>query len=161
MNRAILVLLIFVCACTKPSRQEDPKVQPPTPLDPTGTYELVSDAKDSTEEGAGLFGEVRVVLLGDNRIAVGFAMNIGPPSFNSGGFVDTLEFRDSVAVFRDRESDSSCTITLSFAKESVRLTEHADFSDGGCGFGHGVTADGYFRKSSSVHPYQLDPAEGE
>jgi hypothetical protein len=161
MVRAILVLFIFVCACTKPSGQEDPHVQPATPLDPTGSYEFVSDARDSTNDDSGVFGEVRVILLGDERIAVGFAMNIGALSFNSGGFVDTLEFRDSIAVFRDRESDSSCTITLSIAKDSVRLTEHTDLPDGGCGFGHGVVADGSFRKGSSVRPYQLDPAGGD
>ncbi len=159
MNRSAVVLLLAICACSKSPKTEVPKASLETDFDPTGTYDLIADTTMSEGERFGYAGQIRVILMAPTQVAIGFGIDKGAPSYNSGGFVDTLDYLNHIAVYKCPEFDSTCAITLTFTKDGIQSSEQTDDFNSGCGFGHAVVANGYFRKTSSTRPVQLDPNE--
>ncbi len=89
-----------------------------------------------------------------------FEVNKGAPSYNFGSFVDTLDYRSNKSVYINMQIDTTCKISFNFSKKGIIVKEEtADFNSG-CGFGHAVVADGFYRKISSKKPVLLEPTTG-
>ncbi|MFI2744257.1 hypothetical protein ACG2LH_16095, partial [Zhouia sp. PK063] len=114
-------------------------------IDPTGTYQLGHRVKNKSGAIQGYFGTIQVKKIAPEKIAVTFDVNKGAPSYNSGSFVDTLTYKNNTAVYGDCEFDASCKITFNFDTKGVKVKESTDDFNNGCGFGHAVIADGYYR----------------
>lgn len=90
-----------------------------------------------------------------------FGVSKGAPSYNSGSFVDTLDYQNNKAIYTDPELDTTCKITFEFSTKGVVVKEEtADFNSG-CGFGHAVVADGFYQKISSKIPVLEDFLTGK
>lgn len=126
-------------------------------LNPTGTYKLGNYDVDSDKDLNEYFGEIQVQRLNNKSILMTFIINKGAPSYNSGSFIDTLDFQNNKALYITPEMDRSCRITFSFTNKGVDVKEQTDDFNSGCGFGHAVVADGFFKKISSKKPELRDP----
>jgi hypothetical protein len=130
-------------------------------VDPTGTYILDNKPIIIEKETYGYAGLIQVKSLPGNKILMTFTINKGAPSYNSGSFIDTLNYLNDQAVYTIPEADKSCRITFSFTDKGVTVKEKTDNPNSGCGFGHAVVADGFFKKVSSVVPELRNPGTGE
>ena len=126
-------------------------------IDPTGTYKLNSKANNKNGDTYGYSGQVQVKKISLNKIVMTFEVNKGAPSYNSGSFVDTLSYNDNKAIYTDTESDSTCKITFDFYKKGITVKEETSDYNSGCGFGHGVVANGFYKKTSSKMPILTKP----
>lgn len=130
-------------------------------IDPTGTYDLESQTTKKGNDTYGYFGQIQVKAMSINQIVMTFIVCKGAPSYNSGSFVDTLDYANNRAFYTDPEFDESCTITFDFEENSAIVEEITDDLNFGCGFGHAVVADGIYKKTSSQIPILKDPVTGE
>ncbi|MEN9875522.1 MAG: hypothetical protein RLZZ529_519 [Bacteroidota bacterium] len=130
-------------------------------VDPTGTYELNNIIKQKNGEIYGYFGQIQIKKLNPEKIIMTFEVNKGAPSYNSGSFVDTLVYKENKAVYRDTEVDTTCTIIFNFNKKGINVVEKTGNYNWGCGFGHGVVADGFYKKISNKVPILTEPLTGE
>lgn len=131
-------------------------------IDPTGTYELNRNIKEVSGDTYGYFGGICVKKLTKNRILMTFSICKGAPSYNLGSFVDTLEYVDNKSVYKAGfDVDPSCQIWFYFSKKGVSVKEKTDDYNCGCGFGHAVVADGFFKKISSKQPELRNPMTDE
>lgn len=97
-----------------------------------------------------------ILALGKGKLRVAF-MGIYPYKMADGGdmanFGEALgeaEISGDTATFTP-EGFEECTITLKFlTRGRLRVTQHG--TDGECGFGHNVSADGTYRKISAKKP---------
>ncbi len=124
----------------------------PSYVDPTGTYELESKTEIIGDDTYGYFGNIQVEKINKDKIVMAFMICKGAPSYNSGSFVDTLKYYRNSAIYTIPEIDPSCQIKFDFSKNGVVVKEKADNFNCGCGFGHAVIADGFFKKVSSSQP---------
>ena len=129
-------------------------------IDPTGTYQMESKTKKKNGDIYGYSGHIQVKKINHERIVMTFEVNKGAPSYNSGSFVDTLIYKQNKAIFTDVESDSTCKITFNFDNKGITVEETADYNLG-CGFGHAVVADGFYKKISNKMPILREPLTGE
>jgi hypothetical protein len=152
----VLIFFIFKGICLGQEKQPITKAF----LDPTGTYSF--DGKTKTKDGDtfGYFGEIKVNLIDTNKIAMSFYICKGAPSYNSGSFVDTLSYRENIAVFRDKDLKKACTVTFAFSKTKIKIQEAANYEYGTC-WGYGVAAFGSYKKTSSKVPIIKDPLTEE
>lgn len=131
-------------------------------FNPTGTYNYKGKKSRINGTVFGPYvGTIQVMQISSDKIVMTFFICKGAPSYNLGSFVDTLQFVNNTAIFTDQESDSTCRITFSFDRKGVKVKEETENYNAGCGFGHAVVADGYFRKTSSKQPKLVDPLTGE
>jgi hypothetical protein len=130
-------------------------------IDPTGTYNLESEYRKDGDDIYGYFGQIQVKRLTEKQILMTFMINKGAPNYNSGSFVDTLDYRIKEAIYVDIDLDPSCKITFDFTEKGVTVKEETDNYNFGCGFGHGVVADGFFKKTSSDEPELRHPLTDE
>jgi hypothetical protein len=81
----------------------------------------------------------------------------GAPSYNQGFLGARLALRAGVAVFTTTEYGGRCEIRVRFRGAQARVEQAG--SDGACGFGFGVYADGtYTRTSRRRPPFDLGPS---
>jgi hypothetical protein len=132
-----------------------------TYIDPTGTYQLDSKTTKKKGEIYGYSGQIQVKKISFEKIVMTFGVNKGAPSYNSGSFVDSLNYKDNKSIYTDPESDSSCIITFEFDKNGVTVIEKAADYNSGCGFGHAVDANGFYKRISSKTPILIEPFTGE
>jgi hypothetical protein len=130
-------------------------------IDPTGTYQLDGKTKKKNGDVYGYSGQIQVKKIRIDKIVMTFEVNKGAPSYNSGSFVDTLSYKDNVAIYTDLESDSTCKVTFDFNKRGVVVKEETADYNSGCGFGHAVVADGFYKKISNKPPILTKPLTGE
>lgn len=130
-------------------------------IEPTGTYQLDSKSEKRNGDIYGYSGQIQVKKLSSDKIVMTFEVNKGAPSYNSGSFVDTLIYKDNKAIYIDLESDSTCKITFDFDKKGVTVKEETADYNSGCGFGHAVVADGFFKRTSGKTPILTEPLTGE
>jgi len=130
-------------------------------VDPTGTYELENETRNLMEDPIGYSGIIQVRTQKSNQIVMTFMVNKGAPSYNSGSFTDTLAYQFNRAIYVNPELDPSCKITFSFTNRGVTVKQETENYNCGCGFGHAVVADGYFRRISSDEPELKDPLTGQ
>jgi len=130
-------------------------------IDPTGTYDLVSETRIVNEETYGYHGQIQVKKITQKKIIINFYVNRGAPSYNSGDFIDTLNYSKNKSIYKlDHDKTTSCIITFDFSRKGVTVKEQNE-NYGMCGFGNAVIADGYFDKSSSDLPIFRDPLTDE
>jgi hypothetical protein len=121
-------------------------------INPIGTYKLESKTREKNGEIYGYFGEIRVAKLNAEKIIMSFEVCKGAPSYNSGSFIDTLNYKNNKAIYADPENDQSCEITFEFTEKGIFVIEKTDDLNSGCGFGHAVVADGFYKKISRKIP---------
>lgn len=132
-----------------------------TYINPTGTYKLDSRNYKKNAETYGYTGTMQVKRITQNKIAITFGVNKGAPSYNSGAIIDTLDYLNNKAVYFDPSVDSTCRITFKFETHGVSVVQESGNINNACGFGHGVTANGYFKKISSLSPVLKNPQTDE
>jgi len=130
-------------------------------IDPTGTYKLKSKTKKRNGEIYGYFGQIQIKKLSADKIVMTFEVNKGAPSYNSGSFVDTLKYVENKVIYTNPEFDSTCKLTFDFNKKGISVKEETEDANFGCGFGHGVFADGFYKRISSKIPILTEPLTGE
>tara|TARA_R110002020_G_scaffold176067_1_gene368161 strand:- start:352 stop:777 length:426 start_codon:yes stop_codon:yes gene_type:complete len=130
-------------------------------IDPTGTYDLESETRKDGGDIYGYFGQIQVKRLTEKQIVMTFMVNKGAPSYNSGSFVDTLAYKDNNAIYTAPGFDPSCKISFDFTENGVTVKEETDNYNFGCGFGHAVVADGFFKRTSSNEPELRHPMTDE
>ncbi len=130
-------------------------------LDPTGTYQLDSKTKKRNGEIYGYTGQIQVMKLNQEEIIMTFIVNKGAPSYNSGSFVDTIPYKNNQSIYTCPEYDSTCKITFNFNEKGVNVWLETKKYNQGCGFGHAVDANGYYKKISTKTPILKDPLTGE
>ena len=131
-------------------------------IDPTGTYELDSKTEEKNGDVYGYSGYIQVKKIAADKIVMTFEVNKGAPSYNSGSFVDTLTYNNNVALYTASDDiDATCKITFHFDKKGVTVVEETDDNNSGCGFGHAVVADGFYKRTSSKVPILTEPLTGE
>lgn len=93
------------------------------------------------------------VLQVDSTITFGlFATGGGSPEWgpNTGTASGTATLTGGVATWAVNEYGSRCSLTFRFEGQHLKLEQ--DGSDGACGFGAGVYADGTYARSDSRAP---------
>jgi hypothetical protein len=145
MKNIFFVSLLFL--------SESLRTANPAFINPTGTYLLKGDVKNS--KIVGHYGEMRVRLLDTGTIALCFYLNKGYPNYESGSLVDTLHYEENRAIYRPA-SDSSCAIHFAFELRSVAISQALSDPHSGCGFGPGVIIPAIFEKTSSEIPVIQD-----
>ncbi|WP_018343623.1 hypothetical protein [Cytophaga aurantiaca] len=124
-----------------------------TTFDQTGTYEFQGKTTKKDGDIYGYFGTIQVKKLSDTKIVMTFFICKGAPSYNSGSFVDTLDFINNIVTYINED----CITTFTFSKKGINISEK---SERDC-WGHGVVAHGYFRKISKKQPILIEPLTGE
>lgn len=109
-------------------------------FNPTGTYEY-----DNGDDGD---GTVKVLKIGSDKIMVSLFVIGGPPSHNMGQFTKELKIKNGVANYKSGD----CGMKFTFNSKAVKVTQ----SGFDCGFGNGVSANGYYLKTSSKIPKMED-----
>lgn len=130
-------------------------------LNPTGTYKLDSKTRKTKDDIYGYFGQIQVKRLTKDQIIMTFVVNKGAPSYNSGSFVDTLVYKNNRSIYKTPDFDPSCKIVFDFTKNGINVVEKTDDYNNGCGFGHAVVANGYFKKMTSEIPELRHPMTNE
>ena len=149
-----LLILIFTILLTGFTYQK-------TYIDPTGTYQLDSKTEKKGGDIYGYYGQIQVKRILLEKIVMTFEFNVGAPTYNSGSFVDTLNYNNNRAIYTDPELDTTCKITFDFGKKGVFVKEEtADFNTG-CGFGNGVVAIGFYKRTSFKTPVLREPLTGK
>ena len=122
-------------------------------VNPNGLYEFDGKTYKKNGETYGYFGTIKVFLLDTNKILVSFYICKGAPSYNSGSFVDTLNYSNNQAVYRsDPVSDSTCRLTFQFTSKGIDAELCSDNPNFACGFGHAVDAQGYYKRMEGKIP---------
>lgn len=122
-----------------------------TSFNPTGTYVYQGKTTIKNGDTYGYFGTIQIKKLTDRKIVMTFYICKGAPSYNSGSFVDTLDYKNNQAI----HTYPDCVTTFSFSKAGIYVKE-----TNSC-WGAGVVAHGYFKKKSSKQPILTDPLSGE
>jgi hypothetical protein len=121
-------------------------------VNPTGIYKLVSKAKQVQGDTYGTTGDIQVKAISRSKIVVALSVNMGAPAYNSGGLLDTLQYVNNTSVYIGGQDDPTCRIKLTFNEAGIKVTQKQADLNFGCGFGHGVFADGFYKKRSSKTP---------
>ena len=127
-------------------------------LNPTGSYKLDLKTIEKKGETYGYFGDIKIKLLDQSKIAITLFVCKGAPGYHSGALWDTIEYKNNIAVYIP-ENDSTCKITFTFKRSGITVIQYQSNLNNGCGFGQGVFADGYYRKVSAKIPIIKDPEE--
>jgi len=131
-------------------------------IDPTGIYELDNKTEEKNGDVYGYSGHIQVKKITNDKIVMTFEVNKGAPSYNSGSFVDTLTYKNNIVLYTVPEDiDSTCKITFHFDKKGVIVKEETADYNSGCGFGHTVVADGFYKRTSNKTPILTEPLTGE
>ena len=99
--------------------------------------------------------EVKILALGGGKIRFAldlvypYSLRNGEDMVNMGGLDEEAAISGDKAVYESK--DQSCKITIRFVKPGTIKVDQ-DGSDGQCGFGHNVFADGTYLKVSGKKP---------
>ncbi|MBS1918179.1 MAG: hypothetical protein JST87_18060 [Bacteroidetes bacterium] len=122
--------------------------QIPVFIDPTGTYTLKGDVKNNRIMTTS--GEIRVLMIDSENIAIYFFIAKGYPGYESASFTDTLHYTENKVEYKI-SSDADCSIMFSFRHGEAEITQ--TYSDPqGCDFGKGILTSSVFEKSSAEKP---------
>lgn len=100
----------------------------------------------------GNYNEIKILALGRGRLRVAFELTYpysvnGELTANTGAADGEALIDGDTAVYTSEEY-GQCAITIKFVKPgAIKVTQ-----TGECGFGHNVSADGVYKKSSGVRP---------
>ena len=122
-------------------------------IDPTGTYILKGETRGNNIIGNS--GELRVLLLDSQTVAISLYLNKGYPGYESGSLLDTLHYDNNKVVYTPG-IDSSCAIYFLFDRKSVELFRTLTDPHSDCGFRPGVLKAAVYEKISSDIPVIQD-----
>jgi len=122
-------------------------------IDPTGTYTLTGTVKKNKVIGHS--GEIRVLLLSENRAAFCFYINRGYPGYESGALVDTLVYDENMMRYSP-SADTACTIIFRFTNRTAEIMQIYTNPHSSCGFSTGVMTPLLFQKTSTAKPVIQD-----
>ena len=120
-----------------------------TKINPTGTYTLGTEVKNGDTYGR--FGNIKVKQIDSSKIVILLFVCRGAPSYNQGFAYDTLVIKNNVAIYTT-ETDTSCKVIFNFHKDGIKVEERTNDYNMGCGFGHAVMADGFYKRKSNKIP---------
>ena len=144
--KQVIFLILFLSLCSF-LRQMDNYVNP------TGEYKLNTKTIKKNGETYGYFGDMKVVTLSKDKILISFFVCKGAPSYNSGSFVDTLEYKNNVAIYKsDSISDPSCNMKMVFTQKGVDVELKSDNPNFACGFGQAVDSQGFYKRVKGKIP---------
>jgi hypothetical protein len=117
------------------------------PLDRSGLYEQDTRgfALDS-EVFVGPMGGIVLEQLSGERYALLLTVCRGWPGYNLGVLEDTVVISSDSLVLRSAE-DSTCLFMFRFSPDRIQVEQRQADLNMGCGFGHGVFADGVYRRT--------------
>lgn len=110
-------------------------------INPTGTYEY--------DHGMNGNGKVKVQKLSKDKIKVSIFVIGGEPSHNMGEFMEVLKLKNGVSIYKSGD----CGLKFIFNSKAVKIKQ----TGWDCGFGLGIAADGYYKKTSSKVPNMDEP----
>ena len=122
-------------------------------INPRGTFENLGKTVVKNDDTYGYFGTIQVKTLSKNKIVMTFYIYKGAKSYNSGSFIDTLDYSNNIADHKDED----CITTFTFTTKGINVKETSNNS---C-WGQGVYAHGHFRRKSSKQPVLVDPLSGQ
>jgi len=111
-----------------------------TDFNPTGTYEY-----DKGDDGD---GTLKVQKISADKIKVSIFVIGGAPSHNMGEFMEVIKIKNGIANYKSGD----CALKFIFNAKAVKVVQ----SGWDCGFGNGVAAGGYYKKTSSKIPDMED-----
>ena len=131
-------------------------------INPTGTYKLDSKTEERDGEEYGYSGQIQVKAITNDKIVITLCVCKGAPSYNLGSILDTLKYNNNIVVYTTPDDiDATCKITFQFDKKGVTVVEETADYNSGCGFGHAVVADGFYKRTSSKIPILTEPCTDE
>lgn len=110
-------------------------------FNPTGTYEY--------DHGNNGNGKIKVQKIGADKIKLSIFVVGGEPSHNMGEFMKEMKIKNGVSEYKSGE----CGLKSVFSGKAVKVIQ----TGWNCGFGAGIMADGYYKKTSSQVPNMDDP----
>lgn len=120
-----------------------------------------SEQTVENDELYGYSGLIQIKLLEHSQLAITLGVNKGAPGYNMGILIDTLTFDQNMAIYTNDEYDTTCRITFHFSKKGIRVFQQSEDYYSGCGFGFTVSANGYYKKTSSLVPVLINPGTAE
>lgn len=100
--------------------------------------------------------EFKIAALGKGKLRVAFSgvypykMANGEMMANTGEAAGEAEIVGDTAIFKPEDTEE-CMITLNFLRGAkLKVVQKGNDSD--CGFGHNVSADGMYKKTSGAKP---------
>ncbi|MDB5012477.1 MAG: hypothetical protein JWQ25_679 [Daejeonella sp.] len=124
----------------------------PPALLPTGFYKLENKPAEKGGDTSRYEGSILVKQITKSKVAITFIVKNRTNGDRSRSFMDTLDYKDDMATYRNNDSEQSCRITMRFSPKGVRVIEQTGNSSSGCGYGHEMVTDGFFKKVSSEVP---------
>ena len=117
--RHILIITISFCSYLLPNSSAGQNIKF---LNPTGLYDFTGKTTKKNGETYGYFGKIKVLLLASDKILVSFFICKGAPSYNSGSFVDTLNYEKNTAIYTgDSTIDRSCKLTFYLTATGINV----------------------------------------
>ena len=148
------LLFIFSCIVAFVLLTDSAKAQTNNFVNPSGLFEY--DGKTLKKDGEiyGYFGTIKVLQLDSNKILVSFYVCKGAPSYNSGSFIDTLEFSNNQAIYRGDTTapELTCKLTFHFTPKGINAEVFSENPNWACGFGHAVDAQGFYKRVKRKFP---------
>jgi len=141
----LISILTFVCFSILSFGQQ--KVLSTSRLAGTFSYSLGSDKASGT---------VLVYPETDNTILLYVDLNRGAPSYNMGSLFGRLKIEGDKGTFETQ--DKGCRWTMKFLNDTLTIATIEKSYE--CGFGHGVTVDGTYKRKSTQVPESFETAEG-
>lgn len=119
-----------------------------------GYYEYGKNAEKERVGGIILFAET------DSTLLFYIDLNAGAPSYSMGALYGRVKIKDNSGIFYKEinDSDTNCKWLFTFSKNNLIL-KTLD-GEANCEFGHGVFADGTFKKANGNHPDSFMNQEG-
>lgn len=152
MKRLILIPCLLL-VCLGPSSEILAQRKAVSGAEVTGTFRSYFKGKYK-----GNYNEILIQALGGNKLKIEMGLTYpfqldGEMSANLGEATGEAVINGDTAVFvpdYSAENNNACKITLTFSKPGTLIV--ATENNGDCGFGHNVSADGTYRKTSSTKP---------
>jgi hypothetical protein len=101
-------------------------------------------------------GTILIYPSTDKTVLFYIDLNIGAPSYNMGSLFGRLKVADGQGTFET--IDKGCRWKVEFTTQGLTIMTINNLND--CGFGHGVSADGEYKRTSKLVPDYFETGEG-
>jgi hypothetical protein len=140
MRKYLIIVVSVICCISAKAQSANASINP------AGYYSLNSKTTSKDGDTYGYFGTLKIKQVDSVRIFVDLYVCKGAPGYNSGTLQDTLLCKNGIAVHTTTE-DNTCVITFNFnTAGGVEVDEKTKDTVSGCGFGHGVMANGFYKR---------------